>query len=54
MVVTPSSIPSSATQGSNADLSSDEWSEEVFEDSKDEPVMKTYVYDSDEDSDGDE
>lgn len=36
LVVNPSSIPNSATRGSNADLSSDEGSEEVFEDSEDE------------------
>ena len=52
LVVTPSSIPSSATHGPNADLSSDEGSEEVLEDSKDELVMKKRVSDSDEDIGG--
>lgn len=41
LVVTPSSIPSSATRGPNAGLSSDEGSEEVFENSKNELVVKT-------------
>ena len=54
LVVTLSFIPNFANQGPNADLSSDEGSEEVLEDSKDEPVMKTRVFDSDKDSDGDE
>ena len=54
LVVTPSSIPSFVTIGPNADLSSDEGFEKVFEDSDDEPVMKTRVSNSDEDSDGDE
>lgn len=54
LVVTPSSIPSSATQGPDADLSSNEGLKEVFEDSEDEPIMKTRVFDSNEDSDGDE
>ena len=44
LVVTPSSIPSSATRGLDADLFSDEGSEEVLEDSEDEPVMKTRVF----------
>ena len=52
LVVTPSSIPSSATRGLDVDLSFDKGSEEVLEDSEDEPVMKTRVSDSDEDSDG--
>lgn len=34
LVVTPSSIPNSTTQGPNANFSSDEGSEEVLEDSK--------------------
>lgn len=38
LVVTSSSIPSSATCGFDADLSSDEGSEEVLEDSEDEPT----------------
>ena len=54
LVVTPSSIPSFVTIGPNADLSSDEGFEKVFEDSDDEPVMKTRVSNSDEDSGGDE
>ena len=41
LVVTPSSIPRSATWGLDADLSSDKGSKEVFEDSKNEPIMKT-------------
>lgn len=48
---TPSSIPSSATQGPNADLSFNEGSEEVLED---ELVMKTRVSNSNEDNDGGE
>ena len=39
LVVTPFSIPNSATQGPNADLSSDKGSEEVLEDSEDELVI---------------
>ena len=54
LVVTPSSIPSFATRGIDADLSSGEGSEEVLEDSEDEPFMKTRVSDSDEDNDGGE
>ena len=54
MVVTPSSIPSSTTRGLHVDLSSDEGSDEVFEDSEDEPIVKTRVSDSDKDSDDDE
>ena len=45
-MVTPSSIPSSATYGPCADLSSDEGSNEVLENSKDDPVMKKRVSDS--------
>ncbi|KAK9996519.1 hypothetical protein SO802_021205 [Lithocarpus litseifolius] len=52
LVVTPSSIPSSTTRRPNADLSSDDGSEEVLKDSKDELVMKTRVSDSNVDSDG--
>ena len=40
LVVTLSSIPSSITRRPDVDLSSDEGSEEVFEDSNDEPVVK--------------
>lgn len=54
LVVTPSSIPSSATRGPNANLSLDEGWEDVLEDSEDEPVMKTRVSDFDKNSDGDE
>ncbi|KAK9994215.1 hypothetical protein SO802_023918 [Lithocarpus litseifolius] len=45
LVVTPSSIPSSATRGPNADLSS-EGSENVLEDSDDEPTVKKRISDS--------
>ena len=54
LVVTPSSIPSSTTQGPDADLSSNEGSEEVLEDSEDELVMRTMVSDFEEDGDGSE
>ena len=54
LVVTLSSIPSSTTRGSDADLYSDEGFEEVLEDSEDELVMKTTVSESDEDDDGSE
>ena len=54
LVVNPSSIASSATRGADADLSSDEGSEEVLEDSKDEPIIKTRVSDSNKDSDSGE
>ena len=47
LVVTPSSIPSSATCGPNTDLSS-EGSEDVFEDPVDEPTMKKRVSNSEE------
>ena len=47
LVVTPSSIPSSATCGPDADLSSDEGSEEVLEYSNDEPTMKKRISDFD-------
>ena len=47
LVVTPSSISSSATRGPNAKLSS-EGSEDVLEDPNDEPTMKKKVFDSDE------
>ncbi|KAL4654023.1 hypothetical protein ACB092_01G348000 [Castanea dentata] len=52
LVVTPSSIPSFATRGLDADLFSDEGSEEVLEDSDDEPTMKKRVSDSDEKDSG--
>ena len=52
LVVTPSSIPSSTTRGPNADLSSDEGSEEVFEDSKDDSITKKRVSNFDEDDSG--
>ena len=48
-MVTSSSIPSFATRGPDADLSSDKGSEEVLEDSKDKPVMRTKVSNSNED-----
>ncbi|XP_050271871.1 uncharacterized protein LOC126715345 isoform X2 [Quercus robur] len=52
LMVTPSSIPSSAIRGPDADLSSDEGFKEVLEDSNDEPTMKKRISDSDkEDSD---
>lgn len=54
LVVTLSSIPSSATQGPNADLSFAEGSEEVLEDFEDDLVMKMRVFDFDEDNDGGE
>jgi len=46
LVVTLSSIPTSTTQGPNADLSPDEGSKGILKDSDDEPVMKTRVSDS--------
>ena len=46
-MVTPSTIPGFATHRPNADLSSKD-SEEVLEDSNDEPTMKKRVSDSDE------
>ena len=52
-MVTLSSIPNSTTRGPDANLSSDEGSKEVLEDFEDEPVMKTHIFNSDEDSDGD-
>ena len=51
-MVTPSSIPCSATRGLDADLSSDEGSEEVLEDFEDKPIIKKKISDSNED-DGD-
>ena len=53
-VVTPSSIPSSATRKPNVDLSSNEGSKEVLEDSEDEPIMRMEVSDSNEDDGSDE
>ena len=52
LVVTLSSIPSSATHGADANLSS-EGSEEFFEDSNDEPTVKKRISDSNE-KEGDE
>ena len=52
LVVTPSSIPSSATRGPDANLSFHEGSEEVLKDFKDEPIMKTRIFYFNEDSDG--
>ena len=52
LVVTPSSIPSSATRGPDADLSSERF-KEVLEDSDDEPTMKKGISDSDEEEDDD-
>ena len=46
MVVTPFSIPVSATQVPDVELSSNEGSEEVLKDSDDEPVMKMRVSNS--------
>lgn len=54
LVVTPSSIPSSATQGTDADLSFDEGSKEILEDFEDELVLKTRVSNSDKDNDSGE
>ena len=52
LVITPSAIPISTTCGLDADFSS-EGSEEVLEDSDDEPTMKKRIFDSDEEE-GDE
>ena len=46
LVVTPSSIPSSATRGPDLDLSS-EGSTDIFEDPDDVPVLKRTISDSD-------
>ena len=54
LVVTPSSIPSSVTQGLDVDFSFDKGFEEVLEDSKDEPVMKMRISNSNKDSGGGE
>ena len=47
LVVTPSSIPGSATRGPDLDLSS-EGSADIFEDPDDAPVLKRTISDSDE------
>ena len=47
LVVTPSSIPGSATRDPDQDLSS-EWSADIFEDPDDVPVLKRTISDSDE------
>lgn len=47
LVVTPSSIPVSATHGPRADLSSEK-SKEIFEDPKDEPGLGRRISESDE------
>ncbi|XP_030954530.1 uncharacterized protein LOC115977040 isoform X2 [Quercus lobata] len=52
LVITPSSIPSSAIRRPDADLSSDERFKEVLEDSDDEPTMKKRVSDSDKEDSG--
>ena len=52
LVVTPSSIPSSATHGPNADLFFEGY-EEVLEDSDDEPTVKKRIFDCNEEE-GDE
>ena len=51
-MATPSSIPSSAIRGPDADFSFDEGSEEVLKDSEDEPIMKKRVSNSDKDDGG--
>ena len=51
-MVTPSSIPSSATHGLNANLFSNEGFKEVLEDDEDEPIVKKRVSYSDEDDGG--
>ena len=47
LVITPSSIPGSATRGPDLDLSS-EGSADIFEDPDDVPVLKMTISDSDE------
>ena len=47
MVVTPSSIPGSATRGPNTNLSS-EGSDDILEDPDDAPILKKRIFDSDE------
>ena len=44
LVVTPSSIPSYATHGLDADLSSEE-SKDILEDPEDEPFLKKRISD---------
>ena len=53
LVVTPSFIPNSTTRGPDTNLSSNEGSKEVLEDSNDERVVRTRVSDSDNASDDD-
>ena len=50
LIVTPSSIPSSATCGPDVDLSSEGF-KGVLEDLNDEPILKKRIYDSDEEED---
>ena len=50
LVVTLSSIPSSATHGPDMDLSSEGF-EDVLEDSDDEPVLKKRISDFDDEKD---
>ena len=50
LVVTLSSIPSSATRGPDEDLSS-EGSEDILEDPDDEPILKKRISDSDDEED---
>ena len=50
LIVTPSSIPSSATRGPNMDLSSEGF-EDVLKDPDDELVLKKKISDSDEEED---
>ena len=45
-MVTLSSIPSSATEMPNTEVSPDKASDDVLEDSDDEPIVKTRVSDS--------
>ena len=52
LVVTPSSIPCSATRGPNADLSSEGY-EDVLENPDDELIMKKRIFDSDEEESAD-
>ena len=52
LVATLSSIPSSTNRGPDVDLSSNEGSNEVLDNSKDESIMKKMVSDFDEDDGG--
>ena len=52
LVVTPSSIPSSATRGPDADLSS-EGSEDILKDPDDEPIIKNMISKSDKEESAD-